>query len=369
MTTIFILEKVDNPKFPYRLTIRRGDKLLLALRVQDRWPGQKGNIFCLREEAAGADGGDWEPSEAEIDRVPVVSLRRYGRRLALVLDRAKNKRCDFLFLAKRYKNRDGEYEQIFWRTEKALRQNRPKVKLSTYRSGELSVIIDSSERYPWRFPDCAAERGRLPVGDYALQGERALAAVVERKTFDNLLAEFARMPSFHQQLGELTAYRHSALVVEARYSDFLSPAKLTHYPPAFTVKALAELHAFHPELSIVFAGNRKLANEWTLRFFAAVSAHQLDAPHDKVAEALVFYGTPPAAFGGVYFEIKDRIVEDFPSRFTIAMVREVFADAPEHTIRRALNELRKGGFITSRGRGKASFWEKAPQPVRPPASR
>ncbi len=359
LTTLFILEQVDNERFPYRLTLRQGEKLLLALRVQEKWPGQKGNVFCLREDAGAADG-DWQPPEGEIERVPVVSLKRYGKRLAVVLDRPKNKRCDFLFLMKKYKNRDGEYEQIFWRTQKALTQNRPKVKLSTYRSGELSVIIDAAERYPWRFPDCDVRREQLPVGDYALKGEHSLSAIVERKTFDNLLAEFARMPSFHQQLGELSAYRHSALVVEANYSDFLNPNKLKYYPPAFTAKALAELFAFHPGLTISFAGNRKLANEWTLRFFSAVSAHELDAPHDKVAEALVRYGQPPAADGGIFLEIKRKISGEFPSRFTIATVREAFPDAPENTIRRALRELRDQGFIASQGRGKGSWWEKYP---------
>ena len=161
MTTLFILEQVDNRKFPYRLTIQQGQKLLLALRVQEKWPGQRGNIFCLREDSQDGDD-DLEPPEQEIERVPVISLRRYGRRLALVLDRPKNKRCDFLFLTKRYKNREGEYEQIFWRTQQALRQNRPRVKLSTYRSGDLSIVIDSTERYipggfrtaPWKGNSC-----------------------------------------------------------------------------------------------------------------------------------------------------------------------------------------------------------------------
>ncbi|MGC8900817.1 MAG: hypothetical protein ACP5OF_05100 [bacterium] len=45
----------------------------------------------------------------EVERVPVVSLNRYGKRLAVVLDRAINKRCDFLFLTKRYKTQEGEY--------------------------------------------------------------------------------------------------------------------------------------------------------------------------------------------------------------------------------------------------------------------
>jgi hypothetical protein len=91
--TFFILASVNNPKFPYRLTIRQGEKVLLAIRVQDRWLRQKGNIFCIRE-----DNKELEPPVEEIERVPVVSLKRYGKRLAIVLDRPSNKRCDFLFL-------------------------------------------------------------------------------------------------------------------------------------------------------------------------------------------------------------------------------------------------------------------------------
>lgn len=38
----------------------------------------------------------------------------------------------------------------------------------------------------------------------------------------------------------------------------------------------------HPELTVVFAGNRKLANEWTIRFFEAVEAHEKDKLPDIV---------------------------------------------------------------------------------------
>jgi len=41
-------------------------------------------------------------------------MKRYGKRLAIVLDRAINKRCEFLFLKKKYKQKEGEYEQIEW---------------------------------------------------------------------------------------------------------------------------------------------------------------------------------------------------------------------------------------------------------------
>ncbi|MCS7216013.1 MAG: ERCC4 domain-containing protein [Thermodesulfovibrio sp.] len=284
MRTFYILESVNNSKFPYRLTIRQGEKILLALRVQDKWPGQKSNIFCIREE-----NGELEPSIEEIERVSVISLQRFGKRLSVVLDRLMKKRCDFLFLKKKYKKKDGEYEQIFWRTQKALRERRPKVKLTTYRTDKLNIIIGSSEKYPWKFPECSVERAKLTVGDYALKDNKEILAVVERKTFDNLLSEFGRMPIFHQQLGELSTYKHSALVIEANYSDFLKSDKLKIYTPTFAAKAIAELYALHPHLTIVFAGNRKLANEWTLRFFSAVYTHERDLPHEKVTEIIERY--------------------------------------------------------------------------------
>jgi len=284
--TFFVLEEVHDPRFPYRLTIRKGDKILLGLRVRERWPGQKGNVFCMREER-----GSWIPAHKELERVPILLMKRLGKRLSLVLDRAKRKRCDFLFLTKKYRTKEGEYEQIFWRTQRALTSHRTRVKLSTSGACSINILVDTSERYPWKFLGCQVTRQKLPVGDYALAGEKGeLLAIVERKTMDNMLTDFAKMPAFHQQLSELSSYRHCALVIEANYADFLNPAKVPYYRPSFTSSAIAEISAFHPGLLVVFAGNRKLAQEWTLRFFRAVQAHALDKPHPKVAEVLERYG-------------------------------------------------------------------------------
>ncbi|ODA43985.1 hypothetical protein THER_1264 [Thermodesulfovibrio sp. N1] len=351
--TLYILESVNNPKFPYRLTIKQGDKVLLALRVQDRWPGQRGNIFCIRETNQELD-----PPIEEIERVPIISLKRYGKRLSIVLDRPINKRCEFLFLTKKYKTKEGEYEQIFWRTQKALIERRPRVKLTTYYKDRLNVIIDNNERYPWRFPESNIEKGKLPVGDYALKGENEILAVVERKTFDNLLAEFGRMQAFHQQLGELSAYKNSALVIEANYSDFLNPNKVKFYTPSFTAKAIAELYALHPKLTIVFAGNRKLANEWTYRFFCAINAHENDTPHETISNLIENYGTCPDAKGGIYFEIKKKIVNDLLEEFQFSMIKEIFPEAPQTTIRKVLKDLEKEGIIEKYGKGKKSYWKK-----------
>ena len=344
----WIIESTPDEKFPYRLCIRKDGENILCLRVQDKWPGTKGQIFCMREESR-----QWPEPIEEIERIPVLSLRRYGRRLVIVLDRAKNRRCDFLFLEKQYKTRDGSYEQIFWRTQQALRERKPKVKLTTYRRHKLHVIIDMNERYPLRFTGCLIEKDRLPVGDYALKGEDGLLAVIERKTYENIISEFGRMSAFHQQLAELEAYEHSALVIEANFSDFLRPEKLKFYQPAFATKALAEIFAFHPKLHIVFVGNRKLASEWVLRFFSAIRAHEHDSPPNQVAEAVKAYGDTPSLKGGGYYEVRNRI-ESMPERFTISMLREVCINIPEFTIRKALLVMKKEGRIRCNKR----VWEK-----------
>jgi hypothetical protein len=267
---LWILERCASERFPYRLQILKGEEPWLTLRVQDRWPAANRNIFCLREKEPPEPGEVLE----EIERLPVVALQRRGRRLSVVLDRNRYKRCDFLFLTRRYKGRPSEeYEQIFWQTQQSMRQRRPGVRLVTAQgSRNFTVRVASEERYPWRFPGSTIVRGRLPVGDYALVDGNTITAVVERKTFENLLADFGVMPLLHQRLLELAAYEHHALVVEAPYEDFLTAKKVHHYTPAFCARAIAELYAAHPGLRIVLCANRKTANEWTRNYFDAVWA-------------------------------------------------------------------------------------------------
>ena len=268
MKGTWVLEQTQNERFPYRLQIIRENKPWLVLRTQDRWPAAGRHIFCLREEEPP------QPDEVleELERVGIIAFNERGKRISVVLDRKRYKRCDFLFLKKTYKSRPGEsYEQIFWLTQRSIEQHRPSFKLVS-RPGvtEMVIRIHSNERYPWRFPGAVAERGAISAGDYALMDGDTMLAVVERKTLDNLLADFGMMPVLHQRLAELAACDNHALVIEASYADFLSPKKVHHYTPGFCAKAIAELYALHPKLRIVFCANRKVANEWTRHFFGVV---------------------------------------------------------------------------------------------------
>ena len=100
----------------------------------------------------------------------------------------------------------------------------------------------------------------VSASDYALIGGAKMLVVVERKTLDNLLADFDMMPVLHQRLAELAARDNHVLVIEALYADFLNPKKVHHYRPSFCAKAIAELYALHPNLRIIFCANRKAAN-------------------------------------------------------------------------------------------------------------
>jgi hypothetical protein len=260
--------RLGDGKFPYRIEIRPHKGEPLVLWAQARWPAANRNIYCLRITEAPSD----ELCE-ELEEVPIVALQRRGVRLSVVLDRARYKRCDFLFLKKAYKNRPGEeYEQIYWQTQRSMVQHRPTVVPVALRNRvQLDVRIASDERYPWSFPGSHVSRAKLAAGDYALMDGEKVKALVERKTLDNLLHDFGIMPIVHQRMLELSAYEHNALVIEAPYEDFLNPAKVHHFSASFCAAAIAELYAAHPRLKIVFCANRKTANQWTASFFSAVA--------------------------------------------------------------------------------------------------
>lgn len=353
MSRLFwVLEKTDSNKFPYRLNIKKGDKILLSLFVQDRWPGAGKHIFCLRDEEKTTEVYE------EIEKVPVISAKRYGKRLSIVLDRPVNKRCDFLFLKKKYKSREGEYEQIFWRTQQGIKERKPRVKLTARGSESFHVLIDKNEKYPWKFPNCTVERTQLKAGDYALLSDEGIIAVVERKNFHNMISDFGSLHLLHMKLGELEEYKHAAMVVEAHYDDFLKPDKLKFYSPSYLSKVWAEIFAYHPHFQIIFAGNRKMGKEWTLRFFHAVTSHEKDSIPTAVAEEAANYDSNGDFTGGTYYDIRKEVLNNFENEFTINTLRDRFPDATDYILRKVLTVLKKEGYIEHSGYGKASVWRK-----------
>ena len=350
--TFWKILKTGHPKFPFRLIIAKGSETLLDLYVQDRWPGTRGNIFCIR--ASGRD--DLGGTEVEIENVPIVNFSSYGKRITIILDRPTQKRCSFLFLAKEYKSKEGEYEQIFWQTQQGLTQRKTKYKLTYYKTQELTVFIDTAERYAWNFL-AKIIKEKLPIGDYAVKDQFGFLAVVERKTFANLMAEFGNLKKFHQHLHELEVCKNSALVVEATYGDFLNAEKIKPYVGQFGAKAIAEIQAAHPKLPVIFAGSRKMAQIWAQNFFAAVSVKNSDYLSDEVRESIAKYGSERgAAFSDD--EARRAVFSTMPECFT---TRNLVDNVPRLSYLKSsafLKKLENEGVLNSEKERGRIIWRK-----------
>ncbi len=348
----WIVERTQHRRFPFRITIRQGGREILAVRTQARWPGPGQQIFCLREETLDPDEY-LEPVEHE----RVAHLGKVGRKITVAIDRGSRKRCEFLTVLK--PGPDGTVrEQIFFRTETGIRAHRSRARVELlHLPAGMTVVVDSNERYPWRFPGAQVKRRKLPVGDYALLDDERLVATVERKTFDNLLGDIGSIQALHHHLSQLSAQAGPVLVIEAQYGDFLNEKRLAgRWPAAHTSRVLAELAALHPGLPLVFAGNRKLANLWCERYFVACAAREDSPQLELVQETLAGYD--PSDEPGIDERVRQAAIA-FDAPFAMADLRARFPEVPTARLRRLLIQLRAEGVLLSSGRGRGTRWRSA----------
>ncbi len=255
---------------PYllRLPVEGG----VLLKAREPWP-VTARVYCHPLET-------W-PADAELlEQVPVRSCRRRGAAIDLVLDRARNSRSQVVF-AQPSAGRAGGRPMIFWQTPRTAQRARPGQRVPTRRAareGELTILVDTRERYPYRFAarPVVRERGALAAGDYAVGDRARPVAAVERKTLEDFTSSLVD-GSLNFALAELAALPAAAVVVEERYGALL---KSRHAQPGWLLELVARLQVRYPAVPIVFADSRKLAEEWTYRFLAAALAHHAstDAP-------------------------------------------------------------------------------------------
>ncbi len=338
-------------RFPWRISIEDAGYEKLALLAQSRWPGPGQQVFCLREDERPESLGD------ALEEVEISSIRRFGRKLSVVLDRNRHKRCDFLFLRRPYKHQPGEYEQIFFRTQKSLKAHKSRGRTNLFGEQAIEVVIDSGERYPWKFNAASQRRARLPVGDYALIHAHEPVAVVERKTFDNLLGDVGQLQLLHQQLAELARWPHAALVIEAQYADFMQPERTGAWSVAHLGRVLAELTTLHSGLPIIFAGNRKFANQWTQGFFEAVARKLAEPAEHGVAELALGTGLA-APSGGDEQTLRYLLAQELPPEFSMAQLRAAMPRVKPERLRLLLGRLREEGLVERHGHGRAARWHR-----------
>lgn len=248
-------------KLPYLLSIPV-DGGPLVLKAKDTWP-RTSSVFCHRS-------GTWSDDLEVVEEVPVVSCRRRGRAIDLVVDRARESRSQFVFTSKK-----GQ-ELVFWQTQKTVGGAKPGVRIPSRRaSGQeiFTIVADTRERYPYRFAgqQAVVAREPLPAGDYAVLIDARPVASVERKSVADLVRSLVD-GSLGFLAAELAELDHAAIVVEGRYSDLFD---LDHVTPGFVLELVARMQVRYPSVPIVFGGTRKLAEEWTFRFLGAARAEAL----------------------------------------------------------------------------------------------
>jgi len=266
VTGTFVVARNPDPEssLPYllRLPVDGG----IELKAREPWPATS-RVYCHP-----LDEG-WPAAAEVVEEVPVRRCARRGRAVDLVLDRARQNRSQFVF-TEPHANRRGGRPMIFWQTAQTVRRARPGQRVPRARSAggaELTIAIDSRERYPYKFAGrrVITERLALTSGDYAvLDGDRVVAAV-ERKTLQDLVKSLVA-GTLGFQLAELAGLPAAAVVVEDRYAALAGAPRVTAGWPC---ELAAQLQVRHVSVPIVFADSRKLAEDWTHRFLAAAAAH------------------------------------------------------------------------------------------------
>ena len=249
---------------PYLVRIPLGERGIV-LKTKSTWPREK-KVYCHR-------AAEWPADPEILERHAVRSCTRRGPAIDLVLERARENRSQLVMTVARGR------EMIFWQSPRTAKQARPAVAIPTARAHRqiLDIVIDTAEKYPYRFghQQATTTRRRLPAGDYAVELDGAVVAAVERKTVEDLTSSLLS-GKLTFALAELTALPRAAVVVEDRYSRLF---KLEHVAGAAAAEALAEAQARFPSVPIVFCETRDLAQEWVYRWLGACLAELSVARH------------------------------------------------------------------------------------------
>jgi hypothetical protein len=254
----FVVARNPDPDstLPYlvRLPLPGGD---LILKARDTWP-RTARVYCHRAES-------W-PSDAQVlEEVPVRSCVRRGVAVDLVLDRPRENRSQLVFASIQ-----GGREGIFWQSARTTRQSRPGIRVPTRRAGglrDLVILIDTREHYPYRFAkqQTSTRRQALPAGDYGVELDGEVVALVERKSIVDLASRLVD-GSLPFAMAELATVSRAAIVVEQRYGELF---KLPRVRSGFVPDLLAAVQVRYPTVPVMFCDSRPLAEEWTYRFLAA----------------------------------------------------------------------------------------------------
>lgn len=246
---------------PYliRLPLPGGD---LVLKARDTWP-RTAKVYCHR-----ADGWPAAGDVEIVDEAPVRECVKRGVAIDLVLDRPRENRSQLVFA-----RIAGGREAIFWQSPKTTKKARPSVRVPGRKASgldDLVILVDTRERYAYSFSEqqAATERRALPAGDYGVEVDGEIVAVVERKSLEDLCRSLVD-GRLGFAMAELATVDRAAVIVDDRYSQLF---KQPFAPAGLLADSLGALQARYPSVPIVFGETRKLAEEWTFRYLGGVRA-------------------------------------------------------------------------------------------------
>lgn len=260
-----------DPPFVVQVPVNGG---VLTYAVSEPWPSE-GRVRC--EAAVWPEAEDLEV----VDECAVASAVRRGPTVDLLLDRGVRNRARFVLAPVELDDRgsavDGSEEAVFWQTPSTAVAVAPRQRVPTARERgviALTVLVDTREQSHWEFPDheVTCERRKLEAGDYGVERDGRIVAVVERKKTSDFSRGLmrGRMPA---QMAALAARPRAAVVVESSYANVLRSKRIARKRMA---DLIASVQAAYPSVPIVFAGSRGSAMEWTYHFLAACLSHHDD---------------------------------------------------------------------------------------------
>ena len=106
----------------------------------------------------------------------------------------------------------------------------------TITADEFTVIVDSRERLPYKYPGMV--NAALPTGDYSVAGFEGRIAL-ERKSFDDLVGCVTRdRDRFEKQVQRLGAMEYGALIIEEDSAGIMQGHELSQVDPAAVLGTL-----------------------------------------------------------------------------------------------------------------------------------
>lgn len=231
-------------------------------KARETWP-RASRVYCHPADEVDVAALD------VLERIAVLSCGRRGPVVDLVLDRAQNRRAQFVFTQSRGR------PTIFWQTPQAAANARPGLRIPRPAARGLErIVIDTRERYGYFFHGrgVALKRAALRCGDYAAFVDGEAVALVERKAMDDFCGALVD-GTLAFVMAELARLQGGAVVVEGSYSKLL---RRGFVDGAWLGQLVARLHVRYPTVPIVFVETRALGERWTFEFFAAAAAERDD---------------------------------------------------------------------------------------------